>query len=299
MFKNWKNKILNHEETPPKGVWDSISAKMDEEDAVHLPGFVSKLNAYEVAPPPAAWDNIANTLDDEKVVAVNRKNPKLIILYRRVAVAASVLLIITTAILLNNKKAPHKQDAIAKNIQQEKPVPVINTVPPTVTDTITRSHPFEKSTIALHTEKKKANILSPNEDINASKDIDPIDYAKTEAVPLTNDPFANNKEKIRNSNGTIVMDLDQLGAPNTYVITSLGPNGEERRVSSKIAAYIGYLNDKSPDTEEYLDKIIKESSIWKARLKQWSDKLINNSVSPSFSNYLDVFELSNLLSEKK
>jgi len=298
MFRNWKNRILNHEEIPPKGVWDSIIAKMDEDDTALLPGFASKLNDYEVAPPSAAWDNIVNTLDDEKIVPVNRKNPKLIVLYRRMAVAASVLILITAAILLNNKKAPHTQDTIAKNIPQEKPVPVTDTVRPTVTGTVTGSHPAEKSTIALHIEKKKTDTAF-NENINVSKDVASIDYAKTEVVPLTNDPFADNKEKIRNSNGNIVMDLDQLGAPNTYVITSLGPNGEERRVSSKIAAYIGYLNDKSPDTEEYLDKIIKESSFWKARLKQWSDKLINNSVSPSFSNYLDVFELSNLLSEKK
>jgi len=298
MFKNWKNRILNHEETPPKGVWDSIAAKMDAEDKAHLPGFVSKLNGYETTPPPAAWDNIVSALDTE-AASVPGKKSKVIVLYRRLAVAASILVLVTAALFLLNRTTD-KPDGIAKNIIKEQQLAAADTQLPKATG-VTVPVTSGNNNIAVvqrHTTlQQPVNVVT--QDNTTSNDIDPIDYAKADVSPLTTDPLANNNEKIRNSNGNVVMDLDQLGAPNTYVITSLGPNGEERRVSSKIAAYIGYLNDNTPDTEEYLDKIVKESAIWKARLKQWSDKLANTTVSPSFSNYLDVFELSNLLNDKK
>jgi hypothetical protein len=77
-----------------------------------------------------------------------------------------------------------------------------------------------------------------------------------------------------------------------------GPNGSRKRVSVKLSAYIGYLNDEPSETEEPLDKIIRESSLWKGKFKAWGNKLIATDLSPGISNFMDVFELSKLLSEK-
>jgi hypothetical protein len=63
-----KHKIYNYEQSPPPGVWDKITASLDDS---HLSDeFPSKLYNAEAEPPPGAWDKIANELESEQEPAV-------------------------------------------------------------------------------------------------------------------------------------------------------------------------------------------------------------------------------------
>ena len=299
MFKNWKNRILDHKEIPPEGIWDSISKKMDsdkeaeEEMDIKVPEFVSRITEYETILPANAWDNIVAELDkdDETTAASQNKKGKLVAFYSKFAVAAAVAGIIITLLINNDKGEFSVSNGLASNTSNIKHSPVII---PAKQIIATNTIDTKKEILQTDNVKKKT---SPNFN-EPVDDVETIAYTNTGVEPLTADPFANT-QKIANSNGEIITDLDHLGAPNTYVMASLGPNGESVRVSTKLSAYMGYLADRSTDTEENLDKIIKGSSVWKVRLKQWREKLSNSAVSPSYNNFLDVFELSNLLDENK
>lgn len=89
-----------------------------------------------------------------------------------------------------------------------------------------------------------------------------------------------------------------MNTPNNYV-SFIGPNGQEVKVSSKFSNLLGYMDGKEPESEEYLDKIINESNFWRGKFKTWRNKMINNNVAPSPSNFMDIIELSKLLQEDK
>jgi hypothetical protein len=289
---NWENKILDHEVTPPESVWNSIAQKLDAEEQGTVPAAVKKIKEYEVTPPFAAWDSITTQLDNEEglkiiVPARNRKA-----LYWAVA-AASVALIIVSVTWY-------------KNTTSKNTLPVAKTtVPANEKDTIS-SISSQKNLIAVNDSAViKSTIPIPRdnkqrEDLAAIEPINQVEtgYVKAaEVTPFTNNPFDNNKEKLANSNGEYAINTDLVNSPDRYVIIT-GPNGSLKRVSVKLSAYIGYLNDEPSETEEPLDKIIRESSLWKGKFKAWSNKLIDTDLSPGMSNFMDLFELSKLLSEK-
>lgn len=296
MSGNWKNKMLNHEQTPPKSVWDSIAKKLDEKENEHVPGFAKKLETFEATPPTGIWAAINNELDKEdQPIQITAAKNKSKIIYWRIAAAVAILLVIGT-VLFNADKQVHNKKELATNtipVKNESPV-VINTsteknnIP--VNDTVLKNRlPF---TI-------KHQLPAENQAITLDPNSVADNYVKVNDVTtLTKDPFENNAEKLINSDGNYVINTDLINAPNRYVIIA-GPDGNSKRVSTKLSAYIGYLDDKTSGGEEAIDAIIREAAIWKNRLKNWSDKLINKPISPTPFNFMDVIELSDLLTEKK
>ena len=295
MSSNWKNKILNHEVTPPGDVWDSIVQKLDAEEQDKTPDLATKMTEFEVTPPFAAWDAITAELDKEdeiKVIPIASKKNNSRPMYYRMAAAASVILVIASVIWYKNTKVTGTTEPpIAKT-----------TVPANDKDT-TAVTPSKNLVAVNDTPVLKPSITIPKnntgkEQLAAIEPVHPTEYVKgTDVAPLTTNPFDNNKEKLVNGNGEYAVNTDVMNVPDRYVIVT-GADGTSKRVSAKLSAYLGYLNNNSPENEEALDKIIREGPLWKSKLKDWSNKLINNDMSPSLSNFMDVIELSKLLSEK-
>ena len=78
-----------------------------------------------------------------------------------------------------------------------------------------------------------------------------------------------------------------------------GPDGQMTRISSKFANVIRFLNANGNDTEEYLDRVIKEGGLWKQRFKEWRQKILDSHFIPSSSNFLDIMEFRELLDDKQ
>jgi hypothetical protein len=297
MSANWKNKILNYQAEPPKGVWEGIVKKMDEEEQENINPFAEKLQSFEVAPPIAVWAAIEDELNAEEtpVVLMPDRGKRTRGIYWRMGAAAAIIIIIGSIIWSNKvKDDPSKQSVLAATTT---PANTTNTpiAQPDTTAVATTTHvSTTKNTIILSHKK----TTQPGKIGTGQIDIADNFVTNATTASLTKDPFENNNEKLANNNGSYAINTDLINSPDRYVIVA-GPDGSSRRVSSKLSTYLSYLNNKTPDSEEAIDVIIRESAIWKDKFKNWSDKMINSPLSPTLSNFMNVIELSNFLSEKK
>ncbi len=330
MPTNWLNKILSHQVTPPEGVWVNITNELDKENETAATDFKIKILAFETTAPDKVLVNIFNTLDEEeqqsstsfterlynynaeapadawkniaseldksetKIVPLqnNKKNQKVI--YFRMAAAASVIAIIATAIWLSSNKKDDSINSIASSVtpqSRQTNTPVAGTEKTTLPASDTQEKKLTKEQTAYNPAKKATPAQTQETPV--------ADYVKgNKAEDLAQDPAIGNKERLQSANGETPMDIALMNTPNTY-ISITGPNGQTIKVSSKFSNLIGYLTDKNPELQENLDVIIKESAKWKNTFAKWRDKMTNNVVAPSLSNFMDIMELSNVLEEKK
>ncbi len=118
----------------------------------------------------------------------------------------------------------------------------------------------------------------------------PIELAQMPKVEFT--------QMLQDVNGETPMDISLMNAPNSYISVT-GPDGQSVKVSSKFSNLINLLNDKNPAAVENIDIIISESAKWRSTFANWREKMTNNSIAPSISNFMDIIELSKMLESKK
>jgi hypothetical protein len=330
MSDNWLNKIRSHQATPPQGVWMNIAneldneteavdlktkmynyesippsnvlanifATLDKEDAQTPASFTERMYNYQQQAPAGAWQNIITELDksETKIVPLTNNKKNLRAIYFRMAAAASVIAVIATTIWLSSRNTdnPISNNPIA-SVTPEIKQPVTaeikkeNTALP-ASDPQEKKLPQEK-TIAQTNVKKTAPLpvadnIVPN-------------YVKGNTTnDLADNPAAASKEKLQDVNGNTPNDIALMNTPNTYISVT-GPDGQSVKVSAKFSKLIGYLTDNSADTKENIDVIISESAKWRKIFAGWREKMTNNSVAPSISNFMDIISLSEILEEKK
>ncbi|NOT90935.1 hypothetical protein [Ferruginibacter sp.] len=329
MSSNWLNKILDHETTPPEGVWENIANKLDKEEQLST-DLKTKMFTYEATPPNEALENIFSKLDNEEektashyieriqnfkeeapiktwaniVAKLDKAEAKIASLkgwqkskkniYIRMAAAASVIVIIASTIWLLNNKTDN-------SIEQTASV----TTPQTLQNNIPSAENKSSNLPASDSPEKKStaqNVASPSiKKVTEQQiaDLQIADYVKGNKVDeLATNPALSSKEKLQNSIGETPMDIALINTPGNY-ISITGPDGQTVKVSSKFSNLIGYLTEKDPAVQENLDIIIKESAKWKATFAVWRNKMTNNIIAPSFANFMDIIELSKVLEEKK
>src|ERR1700744_2958799 len=76
------------------------------------------------------------------------------------------------------------------------------------------------------------------------------------------------------------------GSPN--YITVAGPNGTAVRVSSKLSALAAYIADDKTDSPA----AATDQSFWKSKFRSWREKMSQNNITPSLTNFMDIVELS-------
>ncbi|MEP6746372.1 MAG: hypothetical protein ABJB86_01530 [Bacteroidota bacterium] len=284
----------------PSGVWENITARLDDDKQYAVVG--AKMNDFTTTPPPQIWDNVLAALEETKPNQVPVINMRRSIF--RVAAAAIVIgIFIGSWILINNK---NNQKIVAKTTTT---TPHTNPVQPIVAD-----NNKEDGTARINvTSNKKENLavagISPHQhSIKNDYAVLPADdvndnapkYAKinnlaAHIIPVSTIMAA----PILDKNGNPVMDMDVLTTNSNYFLIT-GPNGQLTRISSKFANVIRFLDDKnSSDTEEYVDRVIKESSVWKKRFQEWRNKISQSTYIPSSVNFLDIVELKDLIQGKQ
>lgn len=325
MNSNWQHKIQQHEAMPPQGAWENIAKLLDTESTESF-GFANRLKNAEMAPPPNAQKNIFALLDTEeaalfekrlynyetpapenawqqivtelekgetKIIPLNSRTRKISPFFLRAA--ASIILIALLGIsvwILNRQRSGIRE--IAGDTTSPAPLTPVATDNATAKNTIPAEKQAEQNIASSNTasKTKSVNQLQPLPG--------PAYVENTDVITLAQNPAALKAEKLQNANGQIPEDFTVVNnsAANTYV-TIAGPDGHAVRVSSKLAALVNYLTEGNPETQENIEVIIKESAKWRATFAGWREKMTNNNVAPSLTNFMDIIELSNVLEEKK
>ena len=326
MPTNWLHKILHHQVTPPKGVWEHIINQLEKEEEHTVKDLKTKMHAFEDFPPktvlenifnvldkgselvslkermynfqpdapPASWQNIINVLDkNETTTAFIKDNKQKIIFFRMVAAASVIAIFSTIIFLVKSNKASEVNDltaAVNPSFKQQKKLDV----------------EAEKATLPTFASREKK--LSPNKSAlpkvqNANpynrEEVLAADYIKSnKAEDLAMNPATEEFEKLQTTTYKTPMEIALMKTPNTY-INIAGPDGQPLKVSAKFSNVINFLTDSSPEAEENIGMIIKESAKWKATFAKWREKMTNNVVAPSLLNFMDIVELSELMEEKK
>lgn len=305
MSVNVQNKLLHYEMPPPAGAWEKIALRLDTEFDVAESNISIKLTDASLEPPADVWKNIMTTLEKEQ------EQPKVIpFKWKRLAAAAVIIgILITTAVYYksfqsttssgelvgnNNKKA----DTVNGNIPKSDKEDATDLATLSIEDNIPRE------AVLFHT-NQRVKSASPRLTTEPPSNNEPdeessLKYITKEAIQLADakEVAAIAGPPIRDANGKIIMDLSLLTTQSSNYITVTGPNGEQTHISSKFANFLAYLNTSSGEEEEYLDFLIRQSSVWKKRFEDWRAKILRQAnFSPSSATFFDILELKELIKE--
>jgi hypothetical protein len=327
MKSNWQNKIQQHAETPPEGAWKNIANILDADTENNTNNFTKKIKHYTVTPPAAALKNIFALLAEDKktdeIKLGNRlynfeqtapaaiwpviesqldsgakiiqfenkkKNPKLF--YTKIA-AAAIAIVIAGAVWMNSNKTStiSENGTVAVQPLQQQTKKANAGADSTI---MPAPEAQEKSTPIASTSSAPVKPVYKKQTGNTTNN--PAFIASTATEELALNPAFLPKEKLQNSNGQIPMDIALMNTPNSYINIS-GPDGQTIKVSSKFSNLLSYLTEDG-GAQENLDLIIQESAKWRATFAKWRNRMANNAVAPSISNFMDIIELSTILEEK-
>ena len=295
MSEQLRHKIVNLEVAPPAAAWDAIAARLDDDRQYAVVS--AKMNSFELAPPPMAWNLISAALEENPeaapVISVRRN------IYRLLAAAAVIGIIAVTGWLLLNNTNRNADTASIPPAQKDNPAvaPSGYNKPATNDQAVVKNqeaavipHAVTAATTVHHSAGSATQSAKEDERI--------LRYAVLNQVPsFAETPIIISSAPITDQYGNIIRDLDVMTTSNYIMVT--GPNGQLTRISSKFASVIRYLNGDPSDTEEYIDRVIKESDTWKKRFQEWRSKISQSSFIPSSANFLDIIEFKDLIDEKQ
>ena len=280
------------EVTPPVQCWSQIEARLDKEfnlSEIHLS---SRLTDTEVTPPVLAWQNIQPYLAD-----IGRQPAKVIpITFSRIAVAASILVVLGLAgwyvFVNNNFDGPNKivatnaVGAVVAPKKSEGPVTYPKKINQRVTDNITpesAENTSEQKQPATVPVKQKVPSYRRTGPAKVGT-ISPVEEISIQAPPITD------------ADGNLIMDINLLrSSGDDHYITVTGPNGQQTRISDKFLNMIHYLN--APDHESHLPESAERRK-WKARIKEWKNKLLEQAGYFPANNYMGIMDLKEMIQDK-
>jgi hypothetical protein len=322
---NLHTRLESLELDPPEMVWEQVSMQIE------TPPSAIKLQEYqmgmsfqqmELQPPAEAWQNIVAQLDeqtsvqqqDTKVVTMPGKKAPVISIVKRLAVAAAIVAIGMTTYFALNKPANDGSTTVANTTEpsnnQDLPKPTPKVELPKPADNL------PKNEVASNDMPGKLNdmpgkvkdmpgktndmpgAMPGKQSNNNSVAIAPKKREKeTVLMPVTTQPVEQNNIDLvaRNQDGTVADPKDYVS---TGYITTTGPNGQQVRVSSKLAAMFSDPSNTKLAVEP-IDIMIMEGSKWRKIYNAWQDKINKSKIinSANAAN-LDILELLNLIQEK-
>lgn len=225
----------------------------------------NKLFNFETSPPEGSWEQILKALDNNlksKGPSPSRKS-KLKVFYTIAAAAVSLVFVFIAILQINRRNSVHESTAI-DSINFQNAALAQNT----------KTHPKELT-------HQDAILRLPAEDHSLnSQDL----HSKSGDIVAGGPERKNVKETAQLSNTE-----NKASAPHsdkhTYIIIA-GPTGLPVKVSSKIAALIGTSEDNSP-----------EKLAWNKKVIEWKNAMNSTTMAPTTSNFLDIVELTNTLTD--
>lgn len=300
MPEQLKNKLFNFEAPPPPGVWKNIAGELAESNEL-LP-LSKKMYDFEVSPPVASWKAISILLNNSHVTAdqpLGGNIPRRLNPVMAAAAILGILLMGSIYIIYNNSSRKQVLD-VQKNLAKGEKKNQL-TEPSIVAPNQDIARLEEKPNPALaaissdYIRKEKKNYSGVN-----SRSLRNA-IVKIAHAFVTEPPITIAAKPIRNEKGDIIQDMRVVNAGGDKYINVTGPNGEQTRISAKFMNLLLYLNGDSDveDFDGYFDKNFLESLIWKSRFEDWRKKIIETSISPSSTNFMDILEFKDLIMKDK
>lgn len=290
-----KYKMTDYEVIPPKAVWDTIEKDLEEQKS--FAPIADKLYPYEAEPPADAWENILQGLDNKlqpvrgRARSISISKPKIV---RWLAAATIIGLLLTGSyFFLNNSPSPAiNSSAITytDNNEVETKGTVKDTYTPRNTPSLTpRSGRTYHSSYHENNQKRYYAI-----NINNNNYERPLYRARVEdADHITDDlDISITPRPILNDAGEVIQDMSIVNPSNDKYITITAPNGQQTKISSKLASAILYLSGYEQSGDHTID-----SETWSRRIREWRDKIMQSTFVPSSNNFLDILEFSELIRE--
>ena len=227
-----------------------------------------KLFDYEAYPPVHIWNEIEAELDHENsgpssIVSVRKNAGKKFFYYM-----AAATLLAFTLILVFHKSSFNRATEFASidSINNHN----IKTAMASKSSIPSNNHPDVKIGVPVFEEATLSNS-----DNGMTVKNTPAPGGPSEK-PLP-------EKQGRNDSGSSKKSSDLSN--HTY-ITMAGPTGKPVKVSSKIAALINSSDDNSP-----------EKIAWNKKLLGWKNAMNNATLAPTTSNFMDIVELTNTLTD--
>ncbi len=294
------SKMESFDTLPPARVWEAINTRLGDDGQYAI--VAAKMTHFEAAPPAQLWDKIATSLPEPDTAVAAEAAPVIQlrkILYRALAAAVIISAIAGGWMMLSNKSSVSTE--IVKNNQPVTPDPSLNQQEKKINPPTPAPGSEEIAIVAPPTETISAQQVNDRHRTaynTVSEDDRVLKYAMVARLPAFQEgPIIISSAPIADANGVVIRDIDVLTTNSNYIMVT-GPNGQQARISAKFASVIRYLIGSADDTEEYLDKVIKESDTWKKRFQEWRSKISQSSFIPSSANFLDIIEFKNLIQEQ-
>jgi hypothetical protein len=286
---SFHKRLQAHEEIPPASVWNKISKRLDEEFTASDNILSAKLDDLSVAPPASAWSNIATALEGERP-------GKVIPLFRRIAVAVIVAGVVALGALYflnsNNMHVLRQQQAAIKRPPADTPSAVAS-APDVQTETHSRKIAMASAPRAKHVSYSPKSISRPPQ----AEELPAPEFTNEGHTPTlepeqTLPDITVSAPPIKDKSGNIIMDLKLVSEPNQPYITVTSPSGNQTRLSNKFLNCLSYINDNSGVYED------PQGAQCQSKFDRWREKLLTEAAFiPTATNFLDIFELKDILQD--
>lgn len=309
-------KLSQLEVIPPPLAWNNIAEMMDMVDErpivdTYRPSFGETVSKIKQVPPRSAWANIEKSLDSNATEKKHGNAPRII---RMVAVGLAIAACTTGIVFmgigyLKSLQVTDKNQAVAVGKVPDAVLPAHNSKPQ-LKGIITTSNG-----LAILQQKINDNPIVKSNDINSIAQVGSLQESDERNLDLanrkwtagvndintTNNKVANNTNKLKDLNGNIIDRISDYTTGGGGFIAAIGPNGNSVRVSTKLANMIEFFQEDSThiSTEEYLDKVMRETNVWRKKLLDWKSKVNEADTNPSNMNFLDPIDLLRFLKENK
>lgn len=300
-----RDRLYNYEVSPPNGIWEKISAELDESEidakypyklrslAIIPPvqawhkivsildqgslvyDYAARLGAISVKPPASAWEKIQAGLDAEALPAKTRTIPWL----KYAAAAAIISMLVWAGTSLLGKKSGEPRIAKSTPDQPVQPAPSNLDLVPAIDSTEIRKQialDEERNDIALEESKKTFAKLDVS--TRSSKVRNAADFFFASESSGT--------ESISRGFSFGTEDPECLELSCRYVML-MTPEGNIIRMSKKLSDLVCCVSGEDQD-KDCVDQI-----------KKWREKLAYTPSGHSTGNFIELLNLVNALQEKE
>lgn len=312
-----KNKMLDYELPPPATIWGAVSQELA--DQRFFAPVARKLSDCEIAPPAESWQHILSGLGEttpellsasapaagttsEPAPEKTREEPaapvpvknigeragsgtRTILRWVAAATISAVLLAgsyyFINSIDTGNDRIAGPGQPYNGTEETNAPAPVPQNIPP---HPGLKKGPGQTSPPQKRAEAVAGKLLAINEERPLRSS--PVE----EADPLEGLSVSISPGKIFSKTGELIQDMSVVNPQNSKYISITAPNGQQTRISAKLAIAMPYLGPSESDIDQ-----IRGSYYWKHLIHEWQEKIMQSDFVPSSLNFLDILEFSELI----